>query len=83
MINRPQTPEQIDLFLDEQRIFNLKQCIEAQGSALRVLLDEDEYKTFLLFNDYIKELVKLERKISFKKGYEAAKEELSLNSAKQ
>ena len=73
MKNRPQTPEEIDLFLDEQRIFNLKQCIEAQGAALRVLLDEDELKIFLLYNDYMKELLKLESKLSFEKGATSAK----------
>ena len=77
MINRPQTPEEIDLFLDEQRLFNLRQCIEAQGTALRILLDEDELKIFLLYIDYMKELVRLERKISFEKGCNSAKKELS------
>ena len=77
MINRPQNPEEIDLFLDEQRLFNLRQCIEAQGTALRILLDEDELKIFLLYIDYMKELVKLERKISFEKGCNSAKKELS------
>ena len=77
MINRPQTPEEIDLFFDEQRLFNLKQCIEAQGTALRILLDEDELKIFLLYIDYMKELVKLERKISFEKGFNSAQKENS------
>ena len=77
MINRPQTPEEIDLFFDEQRLFNLRQCIEAQGTALRILLDEDELKIFLLYIDYMKELVRLERKISFEKGFNSAQKENS------
>ena len=75
MNNKPKTPEEVDLFLDEQRLFNLKLCIESQGTALRVLLDEDAYKIFQLFNDYMKELVRLKSKISFQKGYNKAKNE--------
>ena len=75
MNNKPKTPEEVDLFLDEERLFKLKLCIESQGTALRVLLDEDAYKIFQLFNDYTKELVRLESKISFQKGYNKAKNE--------
>ena len=59
MNNKPKTLEEVDLFLDEERLFKLKLCIEAQGTALRVLLDEDAYKLFQLFSDYTKELVRL------------------------
>ena len=75
MNNKPITTEEVELLLDEKRLFNLKMCIESQGTALRVLLDEDEYKIFQLFNDYMKDLLRLESKISFQKGYNKAKNE--------
>lgn len=76
MKRMPETLEEINLLLDEQRIFTLRKCIEAEGEAMKVLLNEEEYKIFLLFVEHYKILRSLERRRDFQKGYNSAKKDI-------